>query len=77
VIVWLADMQIGQRGIVAGFQGGGGLARNLNALGVRIGKRIRKVNAMLMSGPLVVEVDGMQIAIGFGMARRIAVEIGP
>ena len=75
MIVWLADMQIGQSGVVVGFQGRGGLARNLNALGIRIGKRIRKVSSMLMSGPVVVEVDGMQIAIGFGMARRIAVEI--
>ena len=71
----LVDMRIGQSGTVMGFQGGGGFARNLNALGVRIGKRIRKVSSMLMNGPVVVEVDGMRIAIGFGMARRIAVEV--
>jgi Fe2+ transport system protein FeoA len=30
---------------------------------------------MLMRGPVVVEVDGFQIAIGYGIASRIIVEI--
>ena len=75
MVASLVDMQMGQSGIVVGFRGGGGMARNLTALGIRLGKRVGKVSSMLMNGPVVVEVDGMRIAVGFGMARRIAVEV--
>ncbi len=71
----LADMKPGQKGIVVEVLGGHGMVRRLDALGLRLCKRIRKVSSMLMRGPIVVEVDGFQVAIGYGMASRIMVEI--
>ena len=73
--VSLADMKPGQTGVVVEIMGGHGMLRRLDALGFRLCKRIKKVSSMLMRGPVVVEVDGFQIAVGYGMASRIIVEI--
>jgi len=67
-------MQTRQGGVVVEIQGGHGLVNRLNALGIRPGKRITKVSSMFMRGPVTIQVDGAQVAIGFGMAKRIIVE---
>ena len=74
--VSLARMQTGQSGVVVQFQGGHGMANRLNALGIRLGSRVTKVGSMFMRGPVTIQVDRVQVAIGFGMARRIIVELG-
>jgi len=71
----LAQMQTGQSGTVVQIQGGYGLVNRLNALGIRPGKRITKIGSMLMRGPVTIQVDRAQVAIGFGMAKRVIVEL--
>ena len=71
----LADMKPGQSGILVEIWGGYGMTRRLDALGLRLRKHVRKVSSMLMRGPVVVEVDGFQVAIGYGIASRIIMEI--
>lgn len=71
----LADMKPGQSGVLVEIQSGHGMIRRLDALGLRLCKRVRKVSSMLMRGPTVVEVDGFQVAIGHGIASLIMVEI--
>ena len=71
----LSRVQTGQSGIVIQIQGGYGLVNRLNALGIRLGKRITKVSSMFMRGPVTIQVDRAQVAIGFGMARRIIVKL--
>jgi ferrous iron transport protein A len=73
--VTLAWMRAGQSGIVAHLQGGYGLVNRLSALGIIPGKRITKVSSTLMRGPVTVEVDRARVAIGFGMASRILVQL--
>lgn len=70
----LVQMGRGQRGTVLQLRGGRGLVNRLNALGIRPGKKITKVSAMLMRGPVTIEVDRVQVAIGFGMANKIIVK---
>jgi len=73
--ITLTQMKTGQSGTVVQVQGGHGLVNRLNALGIRPGSRITKLSSMLMRGPVTIQVDRAQIAIGFGMARRITVEL--
>jgi ferrous iron transport protein A len=47
--------------------------RRLEALGLREGKRVRKVSGMPFCGPVTVLLDGRQIAIGHGVACRVEV----
>jgi len=69
-------MEIGQTGTVIGILGGRGLMRRLEALDIRPGKKVTKVSSTLFRGPVTLRVDNAQLAIGFGMANRIIVEVG-
>ena len=74
-LISLTQMHPGQSGRVVEIQGGFGLVNRLNALGIIPGKRIAKISAMLARGPVTIEVDRVQVAIGFGMASKIIVEL--
>lgn len=56
-------------------QGGFGLIRKLQSMGVRPEKQIIKVSSHFWRGPQTVEIDNLQVAIGFGMAKRIFVQV--
>lgn len=68
-------MQTGQSGRVVEIQGGFGVVDRLNALGIIPGKRITKISSMLARGPVAIQVDRAQLAIGYGMANKIIVEL--
>ena len=74
-IVTLRQMQSGQSGKVIQIQGGFGLVNRLSALGIRPGKKITKVSSMLMRGPVTIQSGHTQVALGFGMANKIIVEL--
>jgi len=71
----LTQLEVGQSGVVVNIQGGHGLIRRLESLGIRVGKKVTKVSSQFMRGPVTVRIDNSQVAIGFGMARKILVEI--
>jgi ferrous iron transport protein A len=74
-LISLTRMQPGHSGTVVQIQGGHGLVDRLNALGIMPGKRMTKISSMVARGPVTIEVDRAQVAIGFGMANRIIVEL--
>ena len=71
----LRQMYPGQSGRVRLIDGGIGMVNRLNALGIRPGKKITKVSSMMMRGPVTVQLGSTRLAIGFGMANRIIVEL--
>lgn len=73
--VSLTQMRTGQSGIVLRIEGGHGMVNRLSTLGIIPGKKITKISSMLMRGPVMIEVDRTQVALGFGMARRILVQL--
>ncbi len=75
MIVDLTQMQPGETGIVKEIQGGHGLIRKLQSIGVRPGKKITKVSSHFWHGPQTIAIDNMQVAVGFGIAKKIFVEI--
>jgi ferrous iron transport protein A len=74
-LITLTRMQTGQSGRVVEIQGGFGVVDRLNALGIIPGKRITKISSMLARGPVAIQVDRAQLAIGYGMANKIIVEL--
>jgi ferrous iron transport protein A len=68
-------MRTGQAGTVVEVLGGHGLIRRLDALGIRPGRKVTKVSSTLFRGPVTLRVDNAQVALGFGMARKIVVEV--
>jgi ferrous iron transport protein A len=71
----LAGMKTGQTGTVVEISGGPGFVRRLDALGIRPGKKVIKLSATLFRGPVILRVDHTRVAVGFGMARKILVQI--
>jgi len=71
----LEDLKPGEGGRIAKIDGGHGMVGRLAALGIRPGRRITKLSSGFMRGPVTIEVDRAQMAIGFGMAKRIRVEV--
>jgi len=71
----LTQMQPGESGLIIEIQGGHGLIGKIQSMGLRPGKKITKVSSHFWRGPQTVEIDNLQIAVGFGIARRILVEV--
>jgi ferrous iron transport protein A len=71
----LAQMGAGQSGKVITMHGGRGMTAKLEALGIRPGVVITKVSGQIMRGPVIIRVGNTQVAIGFGMARRVIVAL--
>jgi ferrous iron transport protein A len=71
----LGQMKMNQKGIIVQIAEGRGFNSRLAAMGIRIGNEVTKVSSMLMAGPIVVRVGNTEIALGFGMAQKIIVEV--
>jgi len=76
VVISLNDLKSQESGVVAQIEGGRELVNRLEALGIRPGKEIKKISSMFMKGPVTIQVDRTQVAIGFGMARKIMIDTG-
>jgi ferrous iron transport protein A len=74
-LISLRDLELGQVGKIATIEGGHGMVNRLASLDIRPGKKIKKLSAGFMRGPVTIEVNRTQIAVGFGMAHRIMVEV--
>lgn len=71
----LTQLEEGKSGVVVDIHGGHGLIRRLESLGIREGKRVTKVSSQFMHGPITLRIDNFQVAIGFGMAKKIIVRV--
>ena len=72
-LVPLVNLASGETGVVSDIIGGRGVINRLNALGIIPGKKIIKISAMMLHGPVVVRVGSAEIALGFGMANKIII----
>lgn len=50
-----------------------GCAERLEALGLRVGKVIEKISGMPFHGPVTLQLDGRQIAIGWKISSTMLV----
>jgi ferrous iron transport protein A len=55
--------------------GGFGLRRHLEALGLYPGDAVRVVQVSALRGPVLVEASGRRLAIGRGVASRVFVQV--
>lgn len=68
-------MKLGETGVVMELQGGFGFIERIQNMGIRVGKEIKKTGAHFWKGPQTILVDNFRVAIGYGMAARILVEV--
>lgn len=70
----LSHLALEQPARVVALDGGRGIQRNLNQLGIHVGDIIALSRRGAFHGPLLVDIHGMQVALGRGVARHIRVE---
>lgn len=73
--ILLTRMEGGQRGRVVDITGGQGVVKRLAALGIHAGQTIIKKESVFARGPVVVRVNSADIAIGYGMAEKVLIEV--
>jgi ferrous iron transport protein A len=52
-----------------------GWGKKFESMGIRRGKRMRKIACQPFGGPVVIEVSGSKISLGQGIASKIEVEV--
>ena len=75
MVIDLTQLKKGEKADIVEIRGGREFQSKIENLGIRVGKKIEKVSAQFLKGPQTVKIDNLQFAIGFGMAKRIYVEI--
>jgi len=73
--ITLAELPAGKRARIIGIHGGHKARLRLYSMGIREGIEIKKLSGLFHRAPSIIEVGNAQIAIGFGIARRILVEV--
>ena len=71
----LIDVEKGAQVRITSFEGGHAYMVKLNRFGLYPGDLARVVRYAPFGGPVLLEVRGMQIALGRGIAARILVEV--
>ena len=74
-LISLACMDAGCSGVMYDIQGGYGIMSTLASLGITPGKRITRITPVSVKGPISVEMDKVQVVVGFGMATRIMIKV--
>ncbi|MEO0190157.1 MAG: fused ferrous iron transport protein A/B, partial [candidate division WOR-3 bacterium] len=74
-LIDLTQMKAGEKGRVVELSGGKGFIARLEALGIVPGVEIVKVSEQFMHGPVVIRIGNTQVAIGYGMAKKVMVNV--
>ena len=74
VVTRLVDVEKGRQVKIASFEGGHGMMTKLNRFGIYPGDLARVLRHAPFHGPVLLEVRGMEIALGRGIASLIMVE---
>lgn len=73
-IVSLTSLPEGARGVIAHATGGFGLVRRLAEMGLTPGVEVKLLKKCPFRGPVEVEVRGVALALGYGVASKIFVK---
>ncbi|MFH1855958.1 MAG: FeoA family protein [Candidatus Omnitrophota bacterium] len=71
----LTKLEPDSSGVIKEIGGGERITARLNSMGLRQGKKIKKISSHFWRGPQTVEVDGMKLAVGFGTAKKIIIQV--
>jgi len=70
----LADLAEGEKGVIVKAIGGFGLVRRLAEMGLTPGTEVKLVKKGSFGGPVEVEVRGVALALGRGVASKVLVK---
>lgn len=70
----MAMMRQGEKGRLLSISGGKGVVRRLTEMGLYTGVEIEIISNS-GAGPLIIGLGGLRLGIGFGIAKKIFVEV--
>jgi len=70
----LTQLGANKTAVIKEIEGGFGMIRRLESMGIRPGIKITKISSHFWKGPVTVLVGRSKVAIGHGMAQKIVVE---
>ena len=70
----LTQINKGKSVKVVEINGGQKFKEKVDAIGLRVGSRIIKLSAQVLSGPITIKIGNTKLAIGHGMAKKIFVD---
>jgi Fe2+ transport system protein FeoA len=70
----LTDLQEGTKGIVTHTTGELGVVRRLSDMGLTPGSEVKLLRKCSFRGPIEIEVRGVALALGYGLASEIFVQ---
>lgn len=71
----LVQMKANQKGKIWEISAGRGLQNRLMSMQIYPGKEITKLSHFVLRGPVAIKVGRSVLALGFGMASKIIVEV--
>lgn len=71
----LTELEAGETGTIVEIIGGRDICRRLRALGISTGINITKISAVLGGGPVILQVDNTQVALGLKISQKVIVEV--
>jgi len=72
--ITLVNLTNNEEGFILSIEGGRNAISKLEALGIRPGKKIRKMNSQIFRGPIVIEIDGRDIGLGYGLENKVLIK---
>lgn len=75
MLIDLNKMKSGEKGVISSLAGSQNLIQRLHNLGIRPGKKITKISNHFWKGPVTIQIDRTKVALGFGMAGKVLVEV--
>lgn len=73
-VLTLDQIEADQEVRVVRVAGGRGLRQRLNKMGIHSGNSLLVKRSGIIGGPILVHLQGVNVAIGRGMARKVVVE---
>lgn len=70
----LTQITSGETVRVVEINGGHRFRERVDAIGLRVGSRIIKLSAQVLSGPVTIKIGSTKLAIGHSMAKKILVD---
>ena len=71
----LTQLKTGETGVVKSLEGGSDFKHRIVSMGIRKGKKIIKTSAHFWKGPQTIKIGNITVAVGYGMAKKIFVEV--
>ena len=71
----LVQLKAGQKGTIVCIDGAEAFAKRLSVMGMGIDKSVVKLSAFVLRGPVAIRVGRTVIALGYGMAAKVWVQL--